>query len=110
MPRPRKRTSPFATTWPMIAFTVVERPTPLRPSRLTISPALTSSVTPCSTWLLPYQACRSRTSSMGGGSEVGLAHLHVSADLGGRAARDDATVDEHRDAVGEPEDHAHVVL
>jgi len=37
----------------MMAFTVVLRPEPLRPSRATIQPALTSKLTPCKTWLLP---------------------------------------------------------
>jgi hypothetical protein len=37
----------------MMALIVVERPTPLRPSRLTISPSPTANVTPCRMWLLP---------------------------------------------------------
>jgi hypothetical protein len=37
----------------MIALMVVERPTPLRPSRLTISPSWTLKVTPWRIWLLP---------------------------------------------------------
>src|SRR6185436_17273785 len=103
---PRNRTSPVAATCPMIAFTVVERPTPLRPRTLTISPSRTSRLTPSSTWLLPSKARRPRTSRMRGGAEVGLAHLRVGADLGGGAGGDDLAVDQHRDAVGEPEDDA----
>src|SRR6185437_12050891 len=79
---------------------------PLRPRRLTISPARTSSRTPRRMWLLPYHAFRSRTSSMGfpQGAEVSLLHRGVAADLLRRAARDDLAVYEHRDAI------AHVVL
>ena len=39
----------------MIAFSVVVLPAPLRPSRVTTSPRRTSKLTPCSTWLSPYQ-------------------------------------------------------
>ena len=44
---------PCGGTSPMIAFNVVERPTPLRPRMLTISPGPTLSETPCRMWLLP---------------------------------------------------------
>ena len=44
---------PCGGTSPMIALTVVERPTPLRPSRLTTSPASMCRSTPCRMWLLP---------------------------------------------------------
>ena len=39
MSLPLNRIEPCGGTSPMIALTVVERPTPLRPSRLTTSPA-----------------------------------------------------------------------
>src|SRR5438105_9580909 len=107
----RKRTEPRACTSPMMALMLVERPTPLRPRSATISPGCTSKLTPCSTWLLPYQACRSRTSSIGEfRPQVCLAHGRVLADLRRRAGGDDLPVDQHGDAVGEPENHAHVVL
>ena len=48
-----KTIEPCGGTSPMIAFKVVERPTPLRPRMLTISPAPTLSDTPCRMWLLP---------------------------------------------------------
>lgn len=38
---------------PTADFSVVLLPAPLRPSRVTISPGPTSSVTPCRIWLLP---------------------------------------------------------
>ena len=50
---PLKRTLPVAFTCPITAFTVVERPTPLRPRRLTISPGPTRKRTPWRTWLFP---------------------------------------------------------
>jgi hypothetical protein len=37
----------------MIVLTTVERPAPLRPRRLTISPTPTLNVTPWRMWLLP---------------------------------------------------------
>ena len=37
----------------MTALMLVERPTPLRPSRATISPGCTLKLTPWRTWLLP---------------------------------------------------------
>ena len=52
-------------TMPMIDFSVVVLPAPLRPSSVTTSPAGTSNVTPCSTCDSPYQALSSRTASSG---------------------------------------------
>src|SRR4051812_11930497 len=106
-----KRMLPEAVASPMIALIAVERPTPLRPRRLTISPRPTANVTPCRTWLLPYQACMPSTSSMREArAQVGFAHGGISADLLRRAGGEDPAVDQDRDAVGEPEDHVHVVL
>ena len=60
----RTRSSPRAAgTIPMIDFSVVVLPAPLRPSSVTTSPAVTSNVTPCSTCDSPYQAFSSRTAS-----------------------------------------------
>ncbi len=42
--------------------------------------------------------------------EVGFLDLGIVADLVRRTRGDDGAVDEHRDAVGQPEDDAHVVL
>ena len=45
--RPSKRTEPLrCSTMPMIAFSVVVLPTPLRPNSVTTSPARTLKVTP----------------------------------------------------------------
>ena len=50
----RKRTlPPMIRTRPMIAFSVVDLPAPLRPSSETTSPSRALSRTPCSTWLGP---------------------------------------------------------
>jgi hypothetical protein len=48
-----KRIEPRQDTIPMIALTVVERPTPFLPSSDTISPARRERCTPCRMWLLP---------------------------------------------------------
>ncbi len=52
-------------TMPMIDFSVVVLPAPLRPSSVTTSPAATSKSTPCRTCDSPYQALSSRTASSG---------------------------------------------
>src|SRR5262249_26451595 len=45
---PSRRTAPaVGRTNPMIVLSVVERPEPLRPSRLTISPTPIANPTPC---------------------------------------------------------------
>src|SRR5438067_12373213 len=95
----------------MMARMLVERPTPLRPSNETISPDWTLKLTPCRTWLLPYQAFRSRTSSIGESrAQVRLPNRRVLADLHRRAGGDDLAVHQHGDAIREPENDAHVVL
>src|SRR4029453_9968952 len=86
---PFHRTSPTGSTSPMIALQVVERPTPLRPSRLTISPARASRGPPRGGWRLPEKGGRAR---------------------GGRAGGGDRAVNQHGPHVGPVEDHAHVVL
>src|SRR5215469_4785775 len=43
---------------PMIDFSVVVLPAPLRPSSVTTSPAFTSKLIPCRMWDSPYQASR----------------------------------------------------
>src|SRR5581483_892841 len=107
----RKRTEPRAETRPMIALMLVERPTPLRPSRATISPGSTRKLTPWRTWLLPYQACRSFTSSIGEfRPQVRFAHGRRLADFRRRPGGDDLAVHQHGDAVRQAEDDAHVVL
>src|SRR5688500_3448263 len=100
---------------PMIERTVVVLPMPLRPRRLTTCDAGTSSEMPNSTWLRPYEVCRSRTASMNRPAsrllaQVGLAHLFVHFYLAGHVRGDDPAVNQHRDAVGEAEYRIHVVL
>src|ERR1700748_1980683 len=48
---------------PMIDFSVVVLPAPLRPSSVTTSPAFTSNLIPCRMWDSPYQASRFCTDS-----------------------------------------------
>src|SRR6195952_975389 len=50
---------------PMIDFSVVVLPAPLRPSRVTTSPACTLKSMPCRMWDSPYQASRFCTDSTG---------------------------------------------
>src|SRR5229473_7004659 len=102
---------------PMIDFIVVVLPAPLRPSRVTTSPAKTSKVAPWSTWDSPYQACRASTASRGAalglsmaGTEISLAHRRVGRDRFVVALGQHPAAREHRDAVGEVGDHAEIVL
>src|SRR5215207_4618648 len=61
---PSKTIEPFRLDrMPMIDFRVVVLPAPLRPSRVTTSPAATSKLIPCRTWDSPYQVSRFRTAS-----------------------------------------------
>src|SRR5207253_4931458 len=102
---------------PMIDFSVVVLPAPLRPSSVTTSPANTSKVAPCSTWDSPYQACSPSTASSGvvaglsmTHSQIGLAHLRVGGDGRVIALGEHPPAREHGDAVGEIGDHAEIVL
>src|SRR5438094_1929438 len=102
---------------PMIDFSVVVLPAPLRPSSVTTSPANTSKVAPCNTWDSPYQACSPSTASRGAvaglsmaHSQIGLAYLRVGRDRGVIALGEHPPACEHRDAVGEVGDHAEIVL
>ena len=64
--RPSKTIEPSRRgTTPMIDFSVVVLPAPLRPSSVTTSPAATSNATPCRMCDSPYHACRPRTASSG---------------------------------------------
>src|SRR5439155_21120938 len=66
MSTPRNATRPdCGGVSPMIERIVVDLPTPLRPSRHTHSPVLTSIETPKSTRDRPYAVWMSRTSSSG---------------------------------------------
>src|SRR5450830_649514 len=110
---PRKRTEPLACTCPITDLTRVERPTPLRPSRLTISPSPTRRSMPCNTWLLPYQACSPsmlRISVMARLAQISRLHGGVGADRRRGVASDHLAVDQHGNLVGQAEHHAHIVL
>ncbi len=69
MSRPRKVTLParFASR-PIIVFSVVDLPAPLRPISATHSPSSTRSDTPYRICAAPYQASSASTSSMAGRS------------------------------------------
>src|SRR5215475_3815672 len=101
---------------PMIDFSVVVLPAPLRPSSVTTSPARTSKVTPWSTWDSPYQACSPLTVSRGAASglrmadpEIGFAHLRVGRDRVVVTLGEHSAAREHGDVVGEVRDHAEVM-
>src|SRR5438876_9357900 len=66
-------------TIPMIDFSVVVLPAPLRPSNVTTSPSVTSNSMPCRMCDSPYQALSPRTSRRLGMpcSEIGLDHARV---------------------------------
>src|SRR5438067_2974106 len=66
-------------TMPMIDFSVVVLPAPLRPSSVTTSPSATSNSMPCRMCDSPYQALSPFTSNSLGmaGPEIGLDHARV---------------------------------
>src|SRR5918912_44888 len=66
-------------TMPMIDFSVVVLPAPLRPRSVTTSPSRTSKSMPCRMCDSPYQALRPRTSSRldMARSEIGLDYARV---------------------------------
>src|SRR3954452_15788771 len=106
---------------PMIDFSVVVLPAPLRPSSVTTSPWCTSNVTPCRMCDSPYQACRSLTESSGArtssmaGPRIARAHvrfLHLGIVRHRRivALRQHPAARQHGDAVAEILDNAQIVL
>src|SRR5215471_20699453 len=102
---------------PMMDFSVVVLPAPLRPSSVTTSPPKTSNVTPCSTWDSPYQACRSLTASSGmrvpssmACPQVGFPHPRIGRHGRVVALREHASARQHCDVVGQASNHAEVVL
>src|SRR5579864_5656146 len=91
-------------TRPMIDFSVVVLPAPLRPNNVTTSPSRTSNSTPCRMWLSPYQALSPFTSSIRrpqvGGDNFGIGgHRCVVA------FRQDPSAREHGDDVAQPFHH-----
>src|SRR5262245_17427829 len=102
---------------PMIDFSVVVLPAPLRPSSVTTSPAKTSKVTPWSTWDSPYQACSPSIASSGAilglsmaDPEIGFLDVRVGRDRIVVAFSQHPTTGEHGDTVGEVRDHTEIVL
>src|SRR5262245_53059126 len=98
---------------PMMARMVVVLPAPLRPSKVTTSPAFTSKVMPCSTWLSPYQALRSRTLSCTSAMarpHVGFDDLGVLRDLGIVALGQNLAARQDGDPLRQVRDHRQVVL
>src|SRR5580692_4412737 len=115
---PLKRTEPVRLpTIPMIDFSVVVLPAPLRPSSVTTSPASTWKLTPCSTWDSPYHACKlSTASSWEAGAltmphpHIGLAHFRIGGNRLVVALGENASAGQHRDAVGQRRHDAEIML
>src|SRR5713226_6414399 len=117
--RSSNRTEPWRwPTMPMMDFSVVVLPAPLRPSSVTTSPGSTANVAPCRMWDSPYQACNASTASSGAAvlassmadPHVGLADLRVGRDRLVIAFGEDAAAGQHGDAVGQIGDDAEIVL
>src|SRR6516162_9930935 len=115
---------------PMIDFSVVVLPAPLRPSRVTTSPAFTLKSMPCRMWDSPYQASRFCTdricppaaaAGMGlagaavsrsgmTGSKIGFLDALVLGQFGVVALRQHLAAGQHRDDVGEIGDDVQIML
>src|SRR3982074_3326269 len=102
---------------PMIDFSVVVLPAPLRPRSVTTSPAKTSKVAPGTTWDSPYQAWSPSTASNGAmpglsmaNPKIGFAHARVGRNRLVVALGEHSATREPRDAVGKVGDHAEIVL
>src|SRR6185312_14327081 len=114
---PWNRTEPVrCPTIPMMAFSVVVLPAPLRPSSVTTSPSCTSNVTPCRMCDSPYQACRSltdksaaRASSMAD-THISFAHFRILRDGGVVAFGQDSPARQHGDLVAQVLDDAEIML
>src|SRR5579871_1838762 len=115
---PSKRTEPVrCVTMPMIDFSVVVLPAPLRPRSVTTSPARTSRSTPCRMCDSPYHACKFSTARSGGGARssmadphIGFAHVGVVGNGLIVALGEHPPAREHGDLVREVRDHAEIVL
>src|SRR4029450_1025238 len=102
---------------PMIDFSVVVLPAPLRPSSVTTSPARTSKVAPWSTWDSAYQACSPSIARRGAtpglsmaDPEIGLAHERVGRNRLVVAFGEHSATREHRDAIRDEGDDRRVVV
>src|SRR5258708_39428271 len=97
----------------MIDLRVVVLPAPLRPSRVTTSPARTSKSTPWSTCDSPYHAWSPDTSrrvSLMPHPQVRLHHLRIGGHRGVVALGQNLAPRPHRDGVGDVVDQAQAVL
>src|ERR1700716_1108258 len=112
---------------PITDFKVVVLPAPLRPSRVTTSPAFTLKLMPCRMCDSPDQACRSETDSTSApagfaaaasaiftsgmtGPQIGFLDALVSGKVRVVAFGEHVTARQNRDDVGEGGDHAQIVL
>src|SRR5215469_9439560 len=106
---PRRR-----PTRPMMLFSVVVLPAPLRPSNVTTSPSRTSKSRPWRMWLSPYQALRPATSSIApsgmGGAEIGGDDVGVAGDVGVVAFREHLAARKDGDCIAEALHNREVVL
>src|SRR5262245_43145628 len=112
--RPSNRTDPWRLrTMPMIDFSVVVLPAPLRPSSVTTSPGYTSKSGPCRMCDSSYHASSPRTARSGSGMarpQIRLDHLGIARDAGVVALGEDLAARQHRDGLRQVLDHAQVVL
>src|SRR5690606_23615324 len=124
---PWNRTEPvrFGKT-PMIAFSVVVLPAPLRPRSVTTSPNRTSKLMPCRTWLSPYQASSPLTDSSGvaasacgfvakaasamARSDIGFDHAFVLRHGGIVALSQHLAARQHGDRIRKARHHRQIVL
>src|SRR5258707_10491454 len=112
---------------PITDFSVVVLPAPLRPSRVTTSPAFTLKLMPCRMCDSPYQACRSETDNTSEpadfvvaapaifasgmtGPQVGFLDALVPGEVRIVAFGEHVTARQDRDDVGQVGDHAQIVL
>src|ERR1700761_9404716 len=118
---------------PMIPITdlrVVVLPAPLRPSKVTTSPAFTLKSMPCRMWDSPYQACRFCTDKIGvavpgtvfavaasatfrlamTGSQIGFLDALVLGQIGVSALRQHPPAGQHGDDVRQVGNHAQIMF
>src|ERR1035437_3859851 len=107
---PSRRTVP--SIWrcrPMTERSNVVLPAPLRPTRVTTSPACTLKETSARTRASPYQADSPAISSMSM-SQVGGDDLVVQAHVFVASLREDPALLQHRDLIGKAANDVHVVV
>src|SRR6186713_1262040 len=99
---------------PMIDFSVVVLPAPLRPSSVTTSPARTSKVTPWRMCDSPYHACRPFTVRIGASAmpdpHVGLAYVWIVGNSLVVAFDQHTPAGQHGDPLAQVRDDGEIVL